>query len=220
MITIRAKNLSDVVTGFNEFTVNQAPFAVAKALTMTVRNAQAKVTEHIKSDFDNPTTFTQRAMAFTPATKQTLRASVYVKDIQAQYLYPQLTGGVRGFKSFEEKFKLNSDSRYVMPGDAAERNQFGNISKAKLLKIARDVNSSGKAKRFFSGTPKGTGRPAGVYTRVNENTSIAPLLIFTTDARYEKRFNFSEIAHDTVDKMFEKNLQDAWASAIKSVRKP
>lgn len=220
MIIMRTVGVAQLLKGFNEFTVNQAPFAVAKALTMTVRNAQTKVTEHIKSDFDKPTTFTQRAMAFTPATKQTLKASVYVKDVQAQYLYPQLTGGVRGFKPFEEKFKSISNTRYVMPGDAAERNQFGNISKAKLNKIMRDVNTSGKAKRFFSGAPKGAGRPDGVYTRVNENTSIAPLLVFAEDPQYEKRFKFSEIAHDTVSEMFEKNLQDAWASAMKSARKP
>jgi hypothetical protein len=216
MIVYRVQGLKEVLDGFNEFTVNQAPFAVAKALTMTVKNAQANLTEHIKTTFDKPTAFTQRAMAITPATKQTLRASVFVKEAQAQYLFPQMTGGARGFKTFEEKFKTPSGMGFIMPGQAAEKNQYGNISKAKLLKIARDVNTSGNAKRFFSGKPKGGKHPAGVYTRVNNNTSIAPLLIFATNAQYEKRFKFSEIAQDTVDKQFEQNLQAAWSAAIKT----
>lgn len=214
MIVLRTVGLAQLLQGFNAVTVDQAPFAVAKALTMTVRDSRAKVTEHIKNDFDNPTTFTQRAMTFTPATKQTLRASVAVKAAQAQYLFPQMTGGVRGFKTFEEKFKTSNGTSFIMAGQAVEKNQYGNVSKAKLLKIARDVNTSGNAKRFFSGKPKGGKLPAGVYTRVNNNTSIAPLLIFATNAQYEKRFKFSEIAKETVDKQFEKNLQDAWALAV------
>lgn len=194
------------------------PFAVAKALTLTARDAAAAEAEAIVQVFDNPTPFTRRAAGYTPATKASLRSVIFLKDAQADYLLAQVEGGARDLKRFEQRFGAIDGAALVMPGVKATLNQYGNISKAKILAIARDLNTGGKAKRFFKGTPRGHSLPPGIWARVNNNTAIAPIMVFATDAQYEKRFEFSAIAQQTVDAVFERHLLAAWDLAVRTAR--
>jgi hypothetical protein len=215
MIITRTIGLAKLLQGFNSVTADQAPFAVAKGLTMTVRDARAKVTEHIKNDFDNPTTFTQNAMAFTPASKQVLKASVFVKEIQAAYLFEQIKGGVRGFKKFEEKFGFNE---VALPGWGAKRNQFGNMSKAEIMRIAANLKDANKGKTFFRAPSKHNPNVTVIYQRKKETAKLIPDLIFVDKATYQKRFMFQEVAEQTINENLSKNMQLAWQEAIKSRR--
>lgn len=214
MTNVTITGLPELMRRMNDIAHNQAPFAVAKAMTMTVRDAKKAEDAHILSSFDRPTSFTKRAVAFEGATKKKLSASVFVKDDQAKYLEPQAIGGRRDFKPFEEQFADAGAPKVALPGRGAVLNQFGNVSKARIKKIAADLNSSGGAKRFFKGKPKGQDLPEGIYARVNNNQQIAPLFVFANAAVYQKRFNFSEIGKDTINEKFEANLMAAWASAL------
>jgi hypothetical protein len=187
-------------------------------MTKTVRQAKVAEDAHILEAFDKPTPFTRRAIAFTPATKRNLQASVFVKDAQAKYLQAEVHGGRREFKPFEEQFANGGQTQVVLPGQRAPLNQYGNLTKAKIKQIARDMNSAGKAKRFFAGKPKGHDLPAGIYTRTNNNMQITPLLVFATEAVYQKRFKFSEIATATITAQYEANLLEAWADALRTAR--
>lgn len=218
MITIQVSGLRELLAQMDEVGKRQMPFVAAKALTLTARQAAGAETVHIMDVFDKPTPFTQRAMGFSPATKTTLKATVFVKDVQAKYLQPEVDGGTRGFKSFEQKFSAGAGMQVALPGGGMDLNQYGNISKAKIRRIARDVNTSGNAKRFFQGTPKGGSMPSGIYARVNNNTQITPLIVFAHAAVYEKRFKFSEVAQETVAANFEANLVAAWQEAMRTAR--
>ncbi|MFZ6819839.1 hypothetical protein [Undibacterium sp. Ji22W] len=215
MIIMRTVGVADLLKGFNSITADQAPFAVAKALTMTVRDARAKVTEHIKRDFDNPTTFTQNAMAFSPANKQELKSSVFVKEIQGAYLFEQIKGGVRGFKKFEEKFGFNE---VALPGWGAKRNQFGNMSKAEIMRIAANLKDANKGKTYFRSESKHNPNVTVVYQRSKETAKLIPDLIFVDKATYQKRFMFQEVAEKTINNNLSKNMQLAWHEAMKSRR--
>ncbi|NML62258.1 hypothetical protein HHL21_14470 [Massilia sp. RP-1-19] len=218
MAGVQITGLPELLRRMDEVARQQAPFAMAKAMTKTMRQAKVALDAHIPEAFDRPTPFTQRAVAFSGATKRDLTASVFVKDIQAKYLRTEAEGGPRQFKSFEEKFAEGGQTRVALPGRGAPLNQYGNLTKAKIKQIARDVNTSGKAKRFFSGKPKGQDLPAGIYTRTNNNKSITPLLVFATAAVYEKRFKFSEIGTATITAQFEANMVQAWAEAVRTAR--
>lgn len=194
----------------------QAPFAIAKGMSKTVREAKVAEDAHILAAFDKPTPFTKRAVAFTQATKSNLRATVLVKDVQAKYLEAEVFGGRRQLKSFEQQFATGGQAHVVLPGAGAPLNQYGNLTKAKIKQIARDMNTAGKAKRFFAGKPKGRDLPAGIYTRTNNNQHITPLLVFANEAVYQKRFKFSEIAMDTITVRYEANLLEAWANAVRT----
>lgn len=211
--------LPSVMAKLSELGANQIPFAVSIMLNGVAKDVQAAESRHVTEAFDRPKPFTRNAFGITYANKRQLVAKVFVKDLQAKYLQPQVDGGRRQFKTFEERFASSGGAKVAMPGAAAKLDQFGNITKAQIKKIAADLNSSGKAKRFFKGTPKGGKLPDGIYTRVNNNTSLAPLLVFGNDATYEKRFKFSEIAGETVTASYEKNMVEAWNRTIKSARR-
>lgn len=73
----------------------QVQFATAVALTATAKAAQAKVTEELPRRFDRPNPFTMRAIGITPAKRDALVATVFVKPDQAKYLGIQEKGGTR-----------------------------------------------------------------------------------------------------------------------------
>lgn len=214
--SVNITGLPQFMSTMSDLEKKQIPFAVARAMTMTVKQAAAAETAHILAVFDRPTPFTQRAIGFTGATKNNLIAKVFVKDVQAEYLQAEADGGKREFKTFEEKFAVGGNTLVALPGRGVTTNQYGNISKATIKRIARDVNTSGKAKRFFSGKPKGHDLPAGIYTRTNNNKQITPLLVFATEAVYQKRFKFSEIGVMTINAQFDANMVAAWADAMRT----
>ena len=197
------------------------PFVVAAALTDTAVRIGRTETDVMSRVFDQPTPFTLRAVGVTPATKVELRAVVFLKTTQARYLFSEITGGKREVKQFEKKFGAIGSAAVTVPGQGVRLNQYGNLSKRQLLSIARDLNSSGSAKRFFKGVPKYTQHatkpmPPGIYARVNNNTRIVPLIIFATAAHYRKRFEFSAIAQRTVDAVFEQRLLARWEQALRT----
>jgi hypothetical protein len=208
--------LPEMLRRMQAISSRQAPFAMAMAMTKTVRQAKEAEDAHIMSVFDRPTNFTKRAVAFEGANKRNLQARVFVKDDQAKYLAAQAHGGARKFKPFEEQFAGTGAPQVALPGRGAQLNQFGNLSKAKIKRIAQDLNSSGQAKRFFKGKPKGQDLPAGIYARTNNNKQLTPLLVFANAAVYQKRFNFSELAKSTITAQFESNLVTAWAAAMRT----
>lgn len=219
MASVQIRGMPEFLSRLDNVVRNQAPFAIAKAMTVTMQQAKVAEDAHIIATFDKPTPFTQRAVAVTGATKKNLTASVFVRDVQAKYLAAEAEGGQREFKSFEKQFAAGGQPLVALPGRGVSLNQYGNITKAKIKAIARDVNTSGKAKRFFSGKPKGSDLPAGIYTRTNNNKQITPLLVFATEAVYQKRFKFSEVGIATVTAQFEANMVAAWAEAVRTARR-
>jgi hypothetical protein len=217
--SVQITGLQQLMGTLSDLGKKQMPFAVARAMTMTVKQAAAAETAHILAVFDKPTPFTQRAVGFTGATKNNLSAKVFIKDAQAKYLEPESEGGARGFKSFEEKFATEGQTLVLLPGRGIELNQYGNVTKAKIKRIARDLNTSGTNKRFFSGAPKGQHLPAGIYARTNNNKQITPLMVFASAAVYQKRFMFSEVGKDTITAQFEGNMVASWDLAVSTARR-
>lgn len=211
--------LPRVLANLTEYGKNQIPFAVSLMLNDTARDVQAAESRGVTETFDRTKPFTRNAFAVSYSNKNNLVARVFAKDIQSRYLKPQVEGGRRDFKTFEERFAATGRPKVALPGAAAKLDQFGNITKAQIKKIARDMNTNETAKRFFKGVPKGLGKPDGIYARVNENHKIVPLMVFATDAQYEKRFKFSEIGHATVTEQYEKNMRAAWERAIRSAKR-
>lgn len=211
--------LPQVLENMRDMGSSQIPFAVSIGLNLCARDVQQAEGKHTTEAFDRPKPFTRNAFGMTPSNKRNLVATVFAKDMQNRYLWEQAEGGHRDFKTFEEKFAESGGAKVALPGKAAKLDQYGNITKAQILRIAKDLNTSGGAKRFFKGVPKGGKLPEGIYTRVNDNHKIEPLLVFATDAVYEKRFKFSEIAEHTVTVKYEQNMMAGWDRAMKSAKK-
>jgi hypothetical protein len=161
----------------------QVPFAVALALTRTAQDVKKAEQAEMRSAFDRPTPFTLNSLFIKPATKQSLEARVWVKDTErpTHYLLPQIAGGDRSLKRFEQllvqRGVMRTEERAV-PGGAAKLDAYGNVSRGQIVKILSQLqafnlagstaNASGgkrsKVKRaresYFVSTGPGT-RPMG-----------------------------------------------------------
>jgi len=206
-------DVSSVVQGFDR-QQRQMPFAVATTLTRLARLAREAETTEIVRAFDNPVPFTRSAVGTTSASKTLLESSVFIKDRQARYLRTEVEGGQRELKTFEKLFGKG----IALPGTGAKLNQYGNLTRATIKRIAAELNSSGKSKRYFMGKPRGHSLPEAIYARVDGNSKIVPLLVFTTRAQYEKRLRFSEVAELTARANFEREMLQAWEQALATAR--
>lgn len=183
--------------------------AAAVALTRTAWDVRKELTEEMESVFDNPTPFTLRAFRVDMAKASDLTATVWAGKEQARYLRQEIEGGERNTKGFERKMHLFG-GEVALPGAGAKLNTYGNMPLSFIKRVAGDLNTYGKDKRFFVGKPKGgRGMPEGVWARTNNNQRLTPLMVFAEDATYEKRFKASAIAGQTVDRVFESRLMEA-----------
>lgn len=221
-------NIAQVMPKLESFTSRQAPFTIAKALTETAKHVRKAMGEATNTVFDRPTAFTRNAFAFLPARKDTLTAVVFAKDKQARYLKFQVQGGGRRVKGFERRFAgegegdEQSGMQHLVPTGRIKRNSQGNVSLATIKAISANLNTSGKAARYFIGKPKGAGQNAGrgfgIYARVNNNKRLEALMVFANRPQYRKRFDMTAIGGRVVNAQFESELRKAWAYALRTAK--
>lgn len=191
--------LERVVKSLQGFQRDQLPFAMAKTLTDTAREVKDKLTEALPRQLDKPTPFTMRAFGFTPATKQSLEATVFIRPDQFKYLQFQIDGGVR----------RSQKRAIVIPKDVA-LNEFGNMPRREIKKMLAK-------KAVFSGTVDGV---PGIYMRkkFGHGVGLKLLAAYADQVKYRKRFPFYEIARNTIPKSFEKNFKLAYENALATMR--
>jgi hypothetical protein len=124
----------------------QMPFAVALALTRTAQDVRKAEQVEMRSVFDRPTPFTLNALFVKPATKATLTAEVWVKDSERpnHYLLPQIGGGDRPLKRFEQLLVqrgLMRAGERAVPGGGATRDSYGNVSRGQIVKILSQLQA-------------------------------------------------------------------------------
>jgi hypothetical protein len=135
MVAIRMdvrRGLRELECGFDAFTRRQLPFATAQMLNAVAPMAAAAEMVGIQDTLGPVTAFTRRAMAVRRASKSRPVATIFVKDIQAEYLEPYMPGG-----SGRQVLK----SRAVLAPVDLKTNQYGNIPRGKLdaLKGQKDI---------------------------------------------------------------------------------
>lgn len=220
--------IKQVMPKLEQFTSRQAPFTIAKALTETAKHVRKAMGEATNTVFDRPTAFTRNAFAFMPARKDKLQAIVFAKDKQARYLKYQVKGGGRRVKGFEKRFggegegDEQSGMQHLVPTRRIKLNASGGVSLATIKAISANLNTSGKASRYFIGKPKGAGQNAGrgygIYARVGNNKRLEALMVFANKPSYRKRFDMTAIGGRVVNAQFEGELRKAWAFALRTAR--
>lgn len=174
----------------------QLPFATARALTQTAKQAQAAVRNRMTRVFDRPTAYTLNSTFVRPATRSRLSARVWLKDDAAKaippakYLLPQVEGGGRRQKRSEillTRAGILPDGWYLVPSKSVRLDGSGNVPRSLVVKIITDLRASfdvgttsnrltrqqarerGKRfrqSRFFVVRPGGRAQP-GIYRRID-----------------------------------------------------
>lgn len=198
----------------------QLPFATARALTTTAQLAAGNVTRQLPSIFDRPTPFTQRAIGMERATKSSLQARVFVKDIQAGYLRLQQTGGTR----------KPAKRALVLPVDM-KLNSYGNMPKGAFQRLKAKPNTfvgtvkgvgglwqrppRGKRRNSFYGGGHGT--KGKLRSGEGFRTGLTLLARFEPEASYKPRFGFDakveRVVRAAIGPAFRAELAQAIATA-------
>ncbi len=205
---------------------NQLPFATALALTRTAEVVKLEERNEMRRVFRSPTPYTLNSLFLKPATKSKLEAWVWVKDESykgtpaTKYLLPQIQGGGRNVKRFERLMQARgymAVNEYVVPGQGAQLDAYGNLNRGQLQRILaqlqasfdplqRETATSRKRKarrrtrggRYFIGGSPGRGQhlARGVWERLTTGfgSSVRPVLLFVRQPRYAPRFKFFELA--------------------------
>lgn len=215
MITIKASvDTSQISKDLQQLIKKQLPFATAKALTATAQKIQAAERKAMPSVFDRPKPFTVNAISITPANKQNLTATVYIKPIAEAYLEPYEFGGNN---------KLNSKA--LLKPITQTLDQFGNIPRTSLsrYKNRKDIYI-GKIKTrkgFISGVwhkPSKELKKGGFRKGANSTGRLKLLIRFTDAHPAKQHINW----FTTAGKIFEQNavaeLNKAIAEALRTSR--
>jgi hypothetical protein len=217
-----SSNIKEVL-GYTARLSSQFNFAVASALTETVKTVQAAMPAALEEDLQRPTRFTKSGFYITPARKDRLVATVGVKAAQAMYLRWQVDGGMRT----PTRQALRLPSQVQVDG-------FGNIPAGLIRQLvarakANKRTTKTQAQRFgvsqqldlFYGEP-GDGRPAGIYKRVVISATrhqLVPIIVFPKQAaRYTQRFDFRGRARRIVQSTFDATLARTWRKAQATAR--
>lgn len=125
----------------------QGRYACAVALTRTAQDVRTDLRKEMVRVFDRPTRFTLNSLYLKPATKVDLTARVWLKDdfgTKPNYLMPQIEGGARPQKRFEELLRqrgLMSDSERAVPGAGAKLDAYGNMSRGQIVQIISQLGA-------------------------------------------------------------------------------
>ena len=232
MIKLDLKSeLPTAIKWTNEHT-RQLDFSVAQALNSVVggsrflpgsqRTSIVKAMEKTSERaFDQPKAYTTKAWRLGErATKRRTIAQLVPKDLAATgdrepHLRHSITGGQRGVKPFEAKFRTHPLST-LPPGSrlvpaSVKTDMRGNVS-MKTLKNTYNLIGT----KVFVGTPKGRGRPPGVYSRDQHlmkgtNTTLDPVLrplfIAVRSASYQPILRVEQTAQQVAQREFGNQLR-------------
>jgi hypothetical protein len=232
----------------------EAEFAAVVALTRTAQDVRAAEQREIDDSFDRPNPYTRNAIFVRPATRQTMEAQVGIKDdlsggrgarAQSTYLEPQIEGGGRRLKAFERALRslgVMDGTQYVVPGQAARIDAYGNIERGQILQVlsqlraftgAETVSRNLVARKraaafrraggqyFAVGPYKRGGLAPGIYQRQVASRRLVgpasprprPVMIFVDRAQYEQRFDFWSAGRFAIERSFPRRLSEAVAGA-------
>lgn len=194
----------------------QAPFALALALTNLAKDAQAAVEATIPSRFDRPTPFTRRAVGIVAASKHVPVAQVFVRDVQAGYLEIQERGGVR---------EPAPGAPVILPV-AIGLDPYGNIPRGRVKREKAKpetfvvTGEDARARHLAPGIYRRFKRPKGRRAGAKREARPPKLLVaFARRARYRPRFGFVETVLEAVRARAEARLREAIARALATARR-
>lgn len=209
-------------TAIDNMQKKDIPFAIARALTWTAKDAQTDVKNEMQKVFDKPTRYTLNSTYVIPAKKDNLQAIVGMKDQASgsvpafRYLKAEMDGGPRKDKSSEKKVKrggmVNAFEQSI-PGEAMGIDQYGNMRSSQRKMVYAAIGNGGKStgKRafsFFIGRPGGGKLPLGIWQRTKDG--VRPWVIFVSSARYRKKLDYEGIVARSVQRTFDDNFEKSF----------
>ncbi len=145
-------NFPDVQRSLRQLRTEVAGKATASALNKTAQDVREAERKAMRGVFDRPTPYTLNSLYMRPATKQRLEAEVWLKGDGSRdnapgrhYLLPQIEGGARALKRFEQRLVrvgYMQASERAVPAAGAQLDTYGNISRGQIVKILSQLKTA------------------------------------------------------------------------------
>ena len=200
----------------NKIATSQLPFAVALGINDVAGQIRDAEQSGLERDLDRPAPFTKRGLAVSRATKRKPVGVVGFKQVQAEYLALQATGGTRRAKG-----------RAVVVPFNQRLNKYGNMPKGALKRALAKPD-------VFSGTVKGI---AGVWQRpkrgkrrtkhgaqmgrtatVGARKGLKLLAAYEKSVKYSPRLKFVPRAHKLASREIGPAIARHLGQAVKTAR--
>jgi hypothetical protein len=225
-ITVDLKGLEEALRNFQD----QIPFASAKALTELAKRVQQKQKDAIATVFDNPNAFTKNSTFYKSASKTDLESKVGFKDTGyyggqgGHYLTAQIIGGARETKRLERFLTGKGwlkNGELIVPSRDVRKDSYGNIQR-KVLEDMIFGLQQGYNRRFeynYFVPPRNHPKLApGVWRSEWSTGIIIPIVLFIDRTQYAQKYNFFDIATQTVTDEFQQISADAVQLALDTLR--
>lgn len=220
-------NNAQVQRDISEWADLQIPIALAAALNDTARMLRDDLSRELNSVFSRPTPWIQRSPFMERATRGHLVATVGIRDqgsrvTPAHYLKEHFSGGARGNKPMEKALQragLLPSGWFVVPGAGVKTDAYGNVSKATVSRIIRELQGGGRRQQAGSSFRLFVVRPGetrsssrhlepGIWSvaKVGDQTIIRPALLFVSRATYRKVLDLPRLAGRVVARDFWRNF--------------
>ncbi|MEO1354481.1 MAG: hypothetical protein AAFW48_01645 [Pseudomonadota bacterium] len=184
----------------------QLPYATAQAINAVAKQVQSAQRDNLAKVLDKPTPFTLNSIAVKGATKSSLTAVVYVKEIAAAYLLPYEEGGLN---------KLNARA-LIKPVDQ-KVNQYGNLPRTTVKRLAS------KKGVFIGKVQTKSGEVDGVWQRTKatrgKKAGLRLLVKFQDAHEARQRLGYRDLTRKVVGASFKRELGAALARAVATAKK-
>lgn len=132
MKTTLRLNTKQTMSELQRIASKDIPYALEQGMNGVAKAARDHVKQELPNIFQNTNAFTRNAVAFTPATKNYLTATIFIKDQQAKYLQFEEYGGTRT----PMDNSVNPNQALVVAGSNAKKNASGGMPKGYVKSLA------------------------------------------------------------------------------------
>lgn len=243
-ISIDTKGLDTAIARLRGLSEKKIKVATVAALNDAARAGYEEAGKEMARVFDKPTRWVLGGVRYVKARPDKLSASidfdrwgnkagVSVADV----LRAEIEGGRRRYKRHEvalQRAGILPDGMYIVPGEAAQRDAYGNMKASQIVQIISwfrafgeqgykaNMDTKGRARlgrdkvrtgqrgfQYFAlQKPYGKLLP-GIYQRVslgNWGSAVKPVMLFVRSPVYRKRFDFYGVAEKAARAQFDRSF--------------
>lgn len=248
-------DFKDIITKLENVAPKQVEFAVMTTLNKAAYEASQAIRKEVGRVFDRPTAWVLGGVRYTKATRSRLLAKVHLDSwgnkqgvTVEKVLAAQIDGGARRPKRFESALSragVLPRGMVVIPGAAAARDAYGNMSAGQIVQIlswfkafgeqgysanmrdggkrlGRDNRRTGARGFAYFALKARRGKLApGIYKRyqIGFGSAVKPIMIFAQKAAYRRRLDFTGVGLRAANEVIERELMAAIDRAVDTALK-
>ncbi len=238
--------IDDFIIWLKDFEKKHVPFAMSKALNETAFMARTAVMLAMRSFFDRPMPYTVNSLYVKKSTKRDLHAQLFWKawaskgSSAEEYLEHNIKGGARKPKRSELLLRdagVIGYNQWLIPAQSAPLNAYGNIKHSYVMKMISALQASfdgtqnsketWKKNRFrVAGPSLGRKMKSGerrahsgkvILMRTGLNV-YKPFMFITRPPRYQRTFQFYDIADNAFSRLYKGNFSAALKYALETAK--